>query len=401
MTRPRTGRRVNGPYQSYNKWRLVIIEEDGTRRTESFDTETEAEGAKLRLTADTSGPTLWDAIVKYLEYMEQRGCKAYTVKTERYRLQSFFELDQPECALQRVPLCRITEAQCAALYVKQTQRMAVDTHRNTLTKVKTFMAWCVKQKWIEVSPLVEVEAIGRRKRGKEQLRVDEARKFMAVCQKHAAKGDPGAIGAMTALLLGLRGSEVVERVVRDLDDGGKLLWIPKAKTDAGKRTLEVPESLQPLLLGLVKGKKPTDRIFTWKDRHWLLYHVRRMCREAGVPAITAHSLRGLHATLAMEWGSTGRVVAAALGHTSFAMTTKRHYVADGTVERAAQRKVGSMLDPWHRAEDGDAKKVDDPERVMEQPQPAPAGPVVRRAFQVIEGGLSRPRQTGDSKMEDQ
>jgi integrase len=62
-----------------------------------------------------------------------------------------------------------------------------------------------------------------------------------------------------------------------------------------------------------------------------------------VPEITSHSLRG-HATLATERGSTGQAVAAALGHTSFAVTTSRHYVAPGVVERAAQRRVGEILE---------------------------------------------------------
>jgi hypothetical protein len=39
------------------------------------------------------------------------------------------------------------------------------------------------------------------------------------------------------LLMGMRASEVVNRVTRDVDDGGRLLWIPEAKTrtalDAG------------------------------------------------------------------------------------------------------------------------------------------------------------------------
>jgi hypothetical protein len=34
-------------------------------------------------------------------------------------------------------------------------------------------------------------------------------------------------------------------VVRDLDDEGRLLWIPETKTEAGKRTLPVPEVLNP------------------------------------------------------------------------------------------------------------------------------------------------------------
>jgi len=72
--------------------------------------------------------------------------------------------------------------------------------------------------------------------------------------------------------------------------------------------------------------------------------VRKIAELAGVPAVTAHSLRGLHSTLATETGSTGHAVAAALGHTSYA-TTKAHYVKPGTVERVARRNVQFLLGP--------------------------------------------------------
>jgi hypothetical protein len=64
---------------------------------------------------------------------------------------------------------------------------------------------------------------GRRKRGKEQLRVSEARTFIDTCRQLGERRDAGAIAAMTALLLGLRASEVTDRVVRGLDDDGQLL----------------------------------------------------------------------------------------------------------------------------------------------------------------------------------
>jgi len=43
----------------------------------------------------------------------------------------------------------------------------------------------------------------------------------------------GAIAAMCALLLGMRATPIVTRTVRDLDDGGRLLHITNAKTEAG------------------------------------------------------------------------------------------------------------------------------------------------------------------------
>jgi integrase len=82
---------------------------------------------------------------------------------------------------------------------------------------------------------------GRRKRkhGKPQLWSEEARRWVATGM--AEWGESGAIAALVSLLMGMRASEITTRVARDLDDGGRLLWIPDSKTEAGKGTLRVPE----------------------------------------------------------------------------------------------------------------------------------------------------------------
>lgn len=73
------------------------------------------------------------------------------------------------------------------------------------------------------------------------------------------------MAALLALVMGMRANEIVSRVVRDLDDDGKLLWIPDSKTEAGRRTLQVPELLQPFLKELAEGKSPEAKLF---GHHW-------------------------------------------------------------------------------------------------------------------------------------
>ena len=48
--------------------------------------------------------------------------------------------------------------------------------------------------------------------------------------------------------MGLRTSEVMARVVRDLDDSARCLWTDEGKTDNARRHLEVPGVLSALLL---------------------------------------------------------------------------------------------------------------------------------------------------------
>jgi len=122
--------------------------------------------------------------------------------------------------------------------------------------------------------------------------------------------------------------------------------------DEGRRTLLVPDELQPYWKRLVEGKTPTDALFGVHDRDWPRHWVQRICREAKVPVVTAHGQRGLHATLAVEAGVTARAVADALGHESFKTTTQSY--AHG-VGLAQQTRVLTVLQGGKAAEKSEEK----------------------------------------------
>ena len=58
--------------------------------------------------------------------------------------------------------------------------------------------------------------------------------------------------------------------------------------------------------------------------------------------MTAHGLRGTHATLATQAGASSMLVAQSIGHAGTAVT-KRHYIAEGAVEAQRQRRVLKVL----------------------------------------------------------
>ena len=63
-----------------------------------------------------------------------------------------------------------------------------------------------------------------------------------------------------------------------------------------------------------------------------------------MPKVCPHSLRGLHATLALEEGATSDAVARALGHTSFAITAK-HYASADSVVNSRVTRASQLLSP--------------------------------------------------------
>jgi integrase len=158
----------------------------------------------------------------------------------------------------------------------------------------------------------------------------------------AERGEAGAVAALMTLYMGLRASEITERVVRDVDDGGRLLWIPNAKTEQGKRTVEIPGPLQPFMARAIAGRSADELLFGEHTREWPRFWVRQICRAAEVPIVCAHSMRGLHSTLALARGISPHAVAEALGHESVAPTLQS-YAKPEAVQGAKQQRTLQVL----------------------------------------------------------
>ena len=136
------------------------------------------------------------------------------------------------------------------------------------------------------------------------------------------------------------------RVARDVDAQGRLLWITAGKTENATRRLEVPECLRAPLVELARHKQPDQLLFTdgttIPSRQHFWGKLRLFCRHARVPLVCPHSLRGLHATLAIEAGATGGMVAHALGHGSFQVTA-RHYATAESIAGSRAARVSEAL----------------------------------------------------------
>jgi len=244
----------------------VLVRDDGERLERLAATEREAQDLIARVArqihVDCTPRTIKEAIVAYESYLREKGNKPNSRAATTFRLKNMF------AAVLDSQIRSLTAHECGQLYEGIVGTRAVDTHRNTLSECKTFLAWCADQRWLRANPMEKVQGIGKRRRGKAQLRIDEARKWLGRAVERAKDGDAGAVAAMMTLLLGLRCSEVVSRVVRDLDDNGRLLWIPESKTEAGRRTLIVPDLVRPFLTSMARGKNSTDLLFGKHHRSW-------------------------------------------------------------------------------------------------------------------------------------
>ena len=327
------------------RWRVRIVDILTKKKTNHFfASKHEAEAAMPRLQRSYRRPVglpMSEALAAYREHLATRGNRPghpnrpRTIETTLGRLTKVFLSD--------IVTGEMTPATAAAMWETYRVEKAVDTLMNTLAQAKTFFRWMTARGWLKhPDALKDIEVLGRRKKGKPQLTEDESKRLLECALVLGRSGDVGAIAAATALVLGMRTSEIADRIVRDLDAGGTKLRITSAKTAAGVRTMKVPAVLQPLLKALAVGKQPSDRLFGVVNRHWVLRSVRRICATAGVPSVPAHGLRGTHARLAVEAGISGDVVAASLGHESFAVTAA-HYAGSDAVADAAADRVARAL----------------------------------------------------------
>lgn len=378
--------RVNGPYQHRNKWRVHIIISNGGEsqtRYESFATESEASKFKravereifrskdaesLRTKADDlqklvdhyneeadrrdgRGMTVGIALDQYLDYMlDVKRNKPLSIETTRYQVRGLIkDLD--------TPLRGITERVALRMYEQRCTECKPDTHRNNLKVTRTFMKWCVTRGWIRRNPFAGIKGVGKRSQGKEQLRIDEARVLVRTALAQAQVPDEEASGyraqqrrlsalaVLVAVYLAMRSKEIVSIRRRDVDDGGRVLWIPHSKSRNGRRALEVADVLAPLLARRSSecGDDPSALLFP-HDRTWVRDNVKRLCRESGVPEITAHGARGMHATIAAQMGATSHLVAAALGQDRNGVVAEKHYIQPGTLEAARRDRFQEILD---------------------------------------------------------
>lgn len=358
--------RVNGPYQHGKRWRVALVAATGARRVESFATEREADAFARAAREQASSRTVSAALDEYLRAAAERGLRPSSLERLEYRLRRILDVARTG----GWPIRRI-QAHGAALYARAQTGAAVDTHRLDLAAGKAWGVWCTARGWLQRDPFAAVVGVGRRKRGKPQLRVDEARRLLETCLHERSAP---ALAVATALLLGVRATELTARQVRDLDDCGRLLWIPASKTAAGRRVLEVPPVLRQGLLELAGRRHPLHSLWSGTvevpSRHWLGYHTERLCRQAGVPRVSPHGLRGTQATIATAAGTTAAVVSAALGHASTAITAA-HYVDVAAASTARARRAEALLL-------GSRAVLDDPSAAVapsETAEPAPTSSV--------------------------
>ena len=203
------------------------------------------------------------------------------------------------------------------------------------------------------------------------------------------------VGAMTALLMGLREGEICGLRWRDVDLNRKRLCVRTAvgngtggtylkapKTDGSERTLPIPETLMPVLTARAakmtaeineSGAKVTKDEFAdlfvigyidgrYKNpcmlgREWKSMSESLNLKGTKNKPITFHDLRHSFATVAVANGTDIKSVSSFMGHSNAAMTLNTYASSDmDALELAAQKMDGSY--DFDKQREGQADVLD-------------------------------------------
>ncbi len=317
-------------------WRVIVAEAGQKPRKKRFKSKALAQKWADAMKVVVGGEeSLADVVERYRRY-KQGNMRAISLQNNLPPIERFFSdhLSRPISAFSKRDAER-----CYQRLIDSGQAAA--THRQALKLTRAFFKWATKCGYRQDNPCEGIQPQGIINAGKEQLRCDEARIWLAKTAELISNKDLGAMAASLTLLRGLRCSEIVNRTSRDLDNQGHTLWITKGKTRKSNRVIQVPLLLTRPLLERVQGLGPDERIFP-RTPDWVSKMVKRICRLAGVREVCAHSMRGAYSSFSLLAGRGVEEIADSMGHTS-PKITRRHYLGAGLEEQVRGVSVESLL----------------------------------------------------------
>lgn len=351
--------RVYGPYPpsaGRERWRLVVMN-GSVRKAVTADSEQAALLLKESLENEVSrqvGVTIEEAITDYLAFKQASVGEAW-LDTLGRRLRGFMPAD--------LTITSLTPELAQQFYDSETRRVtahgklvAAQTHHHLLRNVKEFFDWLVKRNKCAANPFKGVEPVGKARKGKPQLKETEAVKLDKLLFAEANDGNEGALALLVHLYGAMRSSEVLRLQVGDVEflPNGRcrthlnsFAQGEEGKNANARRFVDLDSCLTELLRKACGGKHPSKRVFA-SDRpsvptpDYLYKRLKVFCRKAGIPEYCPHSLRGYHASTAVEAGVTSSTVAKTLGHSSFEVT-QRHYATPSSVHNARAQRVAEAL----------------------------------------------------------
>jgi integrase len=228
-----------------------------------------------------------------------------------------------------------------ALYTERSDQAPRRTqllHRTLHTAFADAVRWEILNR----NPIADLPQPKVRKRERALWSQEQTTQFLECIQQYRYKYDPlftvllGS-GCRVGECLGLEWSDVdwtrrTIQIVRSISCVSGHAYLGETKTAAGRRVITLPNwAMRALEIQRTRNHESTRVFNTAKGNvplnMWREF--RRACRRAGVPEISVHALRALHASLAVRAGVDVKTLQRRLGHSSVSMTLNYYAQAMG------------------------------------------------------------------------
>jgi integrase len=247
---------------------------------------------------------------------------------------------------------------------------------------------------IPENPMLRVPRPGHRPKKRDYWTQEQAKQFLAVALAPKMYGPRGLFALL--LLTGLRISEALGLEWRDVDLGRRRVEIRRAlvytkdcryveeetKTRSSRRVISLTDTATEVLRRRRATTSGQHRVFTGRygntpEPSNLRRDLGRACKAAGVPYVSPHGLRHVHAMLALE--ATGDVYAVQrrLGHSDVATTVGVYGYSKRDDTETAQALDRLLAEPTSPA--------------SVQPRKRSAALVKARVSQVVEQSAAAPQ----------
>lgn len=290
-------------------------------------------------------------------------------------------------ALGQLRLREVTTARCEAWMLELRKRLSAEMCRTSRAVLSGILGYAARMEAIPTNPISDISPVpGGRKRKPRAMTAEERAAWLSwmdsnVAAKPRKPGEPAprphhrtpeqiletakgrALGDITRLMLGT-GCRIGEAMALSWDEidftagtvdirwhivrvtGKGLVRMPGAKSEAGDRTLRVPDWTLDMLLR--RRTEPDsgwpvfpDQNGGWRDPNLVVRWIRWSRAEAGFDWVTSHVFRQTVITVLDEAGLSTREVADHVGHSRIMQT--QSYMARGVAsERAAEALEGLL-----------------------------------------------------------
>jgi integrase len=263
-----------------------------------------------------------------------------------------------------LPLAKLTPDRLQALYAahRDRPRLALHLHAALHRALRLAVLWG----WLTQNPADRVLRPSYRQTERTLWSVEDCRVFLGAIEGGAWMPLWTVAlesGCRYGELIGLRWADVdwdrgVLRIERSLQRIGREWAETSPKTASGRRQVYIgPPAVQALRKQrarqaewrLLAGPawEDTGRVFTSRTGGPLEHSgptqaLARLCRRLGLPVISMHAFRHLHASLALQAGAPIALVFRQLGHANVSITTSiySHAIGDGgLIQEALQRAL--------------------------------------------------------------